>query len=171
MHFRFDLWIWDRKVVGAIFWLFVVGPVAVTAAQYPWDGILEFCALPVSAVGFVFHAVYKFVGRRVERLMGQALSAGRRPIPSLVWFDLLQSPGVASIEGDTLHLTRIAGDPLTLRREEIDSFEEGRWFNGSLLIGKRGFMLKTAADQAVGVAVPASAAAALRGFLTKERSQ
>lgn len=170
MHLRFDLWIWDRKVVGAIFWLFVVGPVLATAAQYPWEGILEFCALPVSAAGFLFHAVYKFVGRRVERLMGQALSAGRRPIPSLVWCDLLQSPGVVCIEGDALIMARIAGSPLTLRREEIASFEEGRWFNGSLLIGKKGFMLKTAADQTVGVAVPASSAAALRGFLTKERT-
>jgi hypothetical protein len=165
MFHHFNLWIWDRKVVGAIFWLFVIAPLLVTAAQYPWESVLEFGGLLVSAVGLLFHTVYKFIGRRVERLMLKARRDGGRPIPSLIWNDLLQSPGVIYIEGGRLHGSKIVGAGFVLDRADIQSYEEGRWFNGSLLFGKRGFKLKTRAHEIVGVAVPAAAAATLRGFL------
>lgn len=165
MLLHFNLWIWDRKVVGTIFWLFVIAPLLVTAAQYPWESVLEFGGVGVSAVGLLFHTVYKFIGRRVERLMLQVCRVGGRPIPSLIWNDLLQSPGVIYVEGERLHCSKIVGAGFVLERAEIQSFEEGRWFNGSLLFGKRGFKLKTRDNETVSVAVPAAAAAVLRGFL------
>ncbi len=48
----------------------------------------------------------------------------------------------------------IVGKPIKINLNEISNIKAGRWFNGSLLIGKTGYRLKLSGCWYLGFAVP-----------------
>ena len=64
-----------------------------------------------------------------------------------------QSPGLAVLHEDRLELIPIVGSPITVPLADIVAVSEVRWFNGTRLWLKKGFVLDLANGQRVGVAV------------------
>ena len=86
-------------------------------------------------------------------------------IPSLIVDGFLQSPGITVLRPDSMLFRPIAGKPVEVRWEEIKSFREVRWFNGTRLFGKTGFWIDVPGRSRLGVALPASSAKVLRQHL------
>lgn len=64
-----------------------------------------------------------------------------------------QSPGVAVMHEDRLELIPIVGSPISVPLADIVAIKEVRWFNGTRLFFKKGFVMDLATGQRVGVAV------------------
>ena len=162
-----EQWIWERGPLRVLVAATLLLPLVVTLALYLAVGAKAFVALVFCCMGPVFWVAYRVVGRKVEELR-ETLSAGEsEAIASLIVDGLLQSPGITVLDSDALQLRPIAGQPVEVRWEEIKSFREVRWFNGTRLFGKTGFWIDVPGRSRLGVAMPASSATALRQRLQK----
>ena len=160
-----EQWIWERGPLRVLVAAMILLPMVVALALYLAVGAKALLALVFCCMGPVFWVVYRIVGRKVEKLR-ETVSAGEgEAIPSLIVDGLLQSPGITVVHPDGLRLRSIAGQPVEVRWEEIESFREVRWFNGTRLSTKIGFWIDVPGRSRLGVALPASSAMVLRQHL------
>ena len=161
----FQKWIWEPQLLRLVVVAFILFPVILVLAIYPFlDGKALFFLI-FSAAGILFGVVYAAVGRRVQNLLNSVSSEEGAPVQCLIVHGALQSPGIALLRGDELCIFPIAGKSVTISLHEIQSYRESCWFNGSLLVFKRGFWFKIPGRKRLGVAVPGSYADLFRKSL------
>ncbi|MBA4148135.1 MAG: protein kinase [Verrucomicrobia bacterium] len=149
-----DCWPWDPTFVLA--YLFV--PLVVIAVPLPiavshW-GPEGMWLLVFELVGIAFAAIYGAVGKKVRRLKSVLQRSSGEVTEALMVMGAMQSPGLAVLHRDRLELIPIKGSALTVDLEDIALIREVRWFNGTRLWWKQGFVMELRDGQRVGVAMP-----------------
>jgi hypothetical protein len=137
-----DQWIWERGARTAI----AVAIVAVSAIAVlillPHWGVKTTWLLPIGALVASGHwLIYSWVGGRVESLRASVPKTASLASESRIVIGLMESPGIAAIDGENLLLLPIVGTRVSIPLREIQGFTERKWFNGNLLIGKTGFRI------------------------------
>ena len=162
-----DLWLWDTSNVVAFAMLPMVISFALTGVLWPFWGKRALLFLLLSAMGLAFAGVYAWVGARVRKLKAVLPRPTGEVAECLMFRRPFQSPGLAVLHGDRLELMPITGSPITVVLEDIVAVVEVRWFNGTRLWSKKGFVLDLANGQRVGVAVPEPFARRWRSRLSR----
>lgn len=157
-----EQWLWERRPLTAFVAATVLLPLAAALALYPAIGAKGLLLLSFCLIGLVSWMVYGVVGRKVQRLREAVPADEGEAGASLIVNGMLQSPGVAIMRPEALRLRPIVGQPVEVRWEEIESFREVRWFNGTCLLGKIGFWIDVPGRSRLGVALSATSAALLR---------
>jgi len=160
-----EKWLWEAEVLRVFVGLMVVASVVLVGILYPILGSRALFALVFGGIGLVFGIVYGIVGRKVERVRLFISAEGEEGIQSLIVKGLIQSPGISIIQDDEIVLHPIVGERVTIRVADIASYREVRFFNGQLLLFKRGFRFTVGGSSRLGVAVPKSYAELLRKCL------
>ena len=161
-----DRWLWESQALGVFVGLMVLASVVLIGILYPILGSKAFFALVFAGVGLVCGIVYGIAGRKVEKLRASIPAEEGEGIQSLIVNGIIQAPGITIIKDDEIVLRPIVGERLTIRRGEIASFREVRFFNGQLLVFKTGFRLTVPGRSRLGVAVGNSYAELLRSRLS-----
>jgi len=164
-----DLWIWDTSNVVALALVPMVISFALTGVLLPFWGKRALLLLLLWAPGLGFAGVYAWVGARVRRLKATLPRPTGEVAEALMFKRPFQSPGLAVLHRDRLELNWITGSAITVRLEDITAVGEVRWFNGTRLWWKKGFVLDLANGQRVGVAVPEPFARRWRAQLSRGR--
>ena len=77
--------------------------------------------------------------------------------------------GVAHLGEGALFVAPIFGEMVTVDLTEAETVRECRWFNGTLLLCKRGFWFEIPGRKRLGVALPKSVADRWREMLVADR--
>ena len=148
-----DLWLWDTGYLA----LFLVVPVLaagiLVVVLMPHWGLKALWLFAFELVGIGLAATYAWVGHRIQRLKSALPRSTGEVAEGLVLRRPFQSPGLAVLHEDRLELIFITGSSTTVVLEDIVALSEVRWFNGTRLWWKRGFVLELADGRRVGVAV------------------
>jgi tRNA A-37 threonylcarbamoyl transferase component Bud32 len=148
-----DAWLWNNEYIQ----LFLIVPVVVVGLALPllvhWWGLkaLWLFAIEVPAIGFA--VVYGLVGLRVRKAKAALPRTTGEVAECLMFRRPFESPGLAVLHDDRLELIPVVGSPIIVILEDIVAVKEVRWFNGTRLWLKKGFVLDLANGQRVGVAV------------------
>jgi len=153
-----EQWLWNRAPLGMVVTAACVVSVLLTALLYPRDGQEAFYYLAIAGGGIVFWFLLRFVGKRLEGLQSRLETEPGETTQCLMVNGAIQSPGVAHLGEGALFLAPIFGKMVTVDLEEVDTVRECGWFNGTLLICKRGFWFEIPGRKRLGVALPKSVA-------------
>ncbi len=148
-----DCWPWDTSYI-TLFLMASGLPVSILIPiLLPWWHLkaLWLFALAVPCVGFA--AIYGVVGRRIRRLKAALPRPTGEVAECLMFRRPFQAPGLAVLHADRLELIPVTGSPITVVLADIVVVSEVRWFNGTRLWWKKGFVLELANGRRVGVAV------------------
>ncbi len=148
-----DLWIWDTSNVVALAMVPMVISFASTMVLLPFWGWRALLCLLFWGLGLAFAATYALVGAKVRRLKAALPRPTGEVAECLMFRRPFQAPGLAVLHEDRLELIPIVGSPITVTLADIVAVSEVRWFNGTRLWSKTGFVLELANGQRVGVAV------------------
>ena len=162
-----DLWIWDTCNVVALALVPMVISFALTGVLLPYWGKRALLCLLLWAMGLAFAGVYAWVGASVRRLKAALPRPTGQVAEALMFKRPFQTPGLAVLHADRLELIPITGSTISVRLEDISAVGEVRWFNGTRLWWKKGFVLDLANGQRVGVAVPEPFARQWRSRLSR----
>ena len=160
-----DLWPWDSRV---IFLVLVATPAAVGAlvlAAMPRWGLGALWLLGLEGVGLVYAAAYGLIGRRVRALKAGVGAAPGDVADGLVYSGATQSPALFVLRDDRLDVAPVVGGPWAVPLREVEAVRRTRWFNGSLLLWKKGYVLELKEGRRVALAVAGPVAARWRGRL------
>ena len=160
-----ERWSWDTANLAAASLVVCLLLMAIV----PWlpaaiNGRLTVYVL-IALAGFL--AIYGGVCWRVRSLKADLASTDAEVCEALIFRRPFQAPGIAALHRDRLDLFPILGRPIIIDFQDIRSLNEVRWFNGSFLIGKRGFIMELKNARRVGVAVPESIASRWRFILSR----
>jgi tRNA A-37 threonylcarbamoyl transferase component Bud32 len=148
-----DAWPWDNGYIQ----LFVLVPLIVVALAIPlcmhWWGLKALWLFAIELPAFGFAIVYGVVGYRVRRKKAALARPTGEVAECLMFRRPFQAPGLAVMHEDCLELIPIVGSPITVVLADIVAVREVRWFNGTRLWWKKGFVMELANGQRVGVAV------------------
>ena len=162
-----DYWPWDWAYIRLYLMASVLPAAILFAVFLHWWGAKAFWFLSLALVGIGFSVVYGVVGHRVRRLKS-ALSRPPDDVAECLMFRRpFQSPGLAVLHEDRLELLPIVGSDIIVPLEDIVAVSEVRWFNGTRLWFKKGFVMELADGQRVGVAVAEVFARRWRSRLSK----
>ncbi len=152
MRFR-DAWPWNWEYIQL--WLIV--PMVVGAVALPlclhWWGLKALWLLTFVLASLGFALMYAVVGHRVRRKQAALPRMGGEVAQCLMFRRPFESPGVAVMHEDRLELIPVIGTPITVILADIVAVKEVKWFNGTRLWFKKGFVMDLANGQRVGVAV------------------
>ena len=148
-----DSWPWNWEYIQ----LFLIIPVVVAGLAIPlclhWWGLKALWLFALELPGIGFAITYAVVGHRVR----QSKAALPRPTGEvaecLMFRRPFESPGLAVLHKDRLELIPVVGSPITVILNDIVAVKEVRWFNGTRLWLKQGYVMDLANGQRVGVAV------------------
>ncbi len=160
-----EQWLWERELLRVAVAVMILVPAVVALALYPAVGAKAFVALVFCCIGAVIWLVFGIVGRKVDKVRESVPAGDGEAIASLIVDGLWQSPGITVLLPDGLQLRPIFGQPVEVRWDEIESFREVRWFNGTRFYTKVGFWFGVPGRSRLGVALLASAAKVLRQHL------
>ena len=149
-----DRWMWDTTWVTQFAFLPLIFSTILFVVLFPLFGKWAIFALAPAAGGLLFAGIYGWVGSRVRRLKSQLPQDAGEVAEALIFRRPVESPGLAILYADRLELVRVAGERITLALANIAAISEERWFNGSRLWWKHGFVIDMKDGQRVGVAVP-----------------
>ena len=138
-----------------------------TGVLLPYWGKRALLCLLLWAMGLAFAGMYAWVGASVRRLKAALPRPTGQVAEVLMFRRPFQAPGLAVLHGDRLELIPIIGSAITVRLEDISAVGEVRWFNGTRLWWKKGFVLELANGQRVGLAVPEPFARQWRSRLSR----
>ncbi|HRZ36309.1 MAG TPA: serine/threonine-protein kinase, partial [Candidatus Paceibacterota bacterium] len=148
-----DAWIWNWEYIQ----LFLIVPLVAGGLVLPFllprFGLRALWVFAFELAGIAFAITYAIVGRQVRRVREQVPRTERDVAECLMFRRPFQSPGVAVMHDDRLELKPIVGSPSMVPLADIVAVKEVRWFNGTRLWFKRGFVMDLATGQRVGVAV------------------
>ncbi len=164
----FQKWLWEPELLRIFVAALILIPGALTAAFYPFLGTKAFYILAFASMGFGAWIVYGVVGKRVQALRSSVPADGGEPVDSLIVNGVIQSPGIALLKEDELLLVPIVGKRVAVPLADIKSVRETTWYNGSLLLLKKGFWLNIPGRSRLGVAVSNSSAGIFRKRLGLE---
>jgi tRNA A-37 threonylcarbamoyl transferase component Bud32 len=149
-----DCWPWDAGWLA----LYLIAPAVVASILVslliPYLGLRALWFLTLELVGIGFAINYGLVGLKLRRVKASLPRPTGEVAEALMFRRPFESPGLAVLHSDRLELIPIAGAPITVILRDIATVSEVRWFNGTRLWWKRGFVLDLAGGQRVGVAVP-----------------
>jgi tRNA A-37 threonylcarbamoyl transferase component Bud32 len=152
LRFR-DAWPWNYEYIQ----LFLIVPLVAVGLALPlslhWWGLKAFWLFAIEIPGIGFAIMYAVVGQRVRQKQAALPRTDGEVAQCLMFRRPFESPGVAVLHEDRLELTPVVGSPITIRLEDILAVREVRWFNGTRLWLKRGYVMDLANGQRVGVAV------------------
>jgi tRNA A-37 threonylcarbamoyl transferase component Bud32 len=148
-----DAWPWNNEYIQ----LFVLVPLIVVALAIPvclhWWGLRALWLFGIEVPAFGFAIMYGVVGYRVRGKKAALAQPTGEVAECLMFRRPFQSPGLAVMHDDRLELIPIVGSPITVILADIVAVKEVRWFNGTRLWLKKGFVIELANGQRVGVAV------------------
>ncbi len=152
-----DFWPWDFPYISS--WMIVVtaGTSILVLALVPRLGLKALLWLWPIALGLAFATMYGVLGMRIRRsksALPRATGEATREVADCLMFRRpFGSPGIAVLHEDRLELIPVAGSPIIVILAEIVAVKEVKWFNGTRLWLKKGFVMELANGQRVGVAV------------------
>jgi hypothetical protein len=144
---------WNRKPQRVFIISFVVAAIVLAAAMYPALGLSSMYFLLLSLIGAFIGAIYGIVGKKVQNLKGTFSASDGELAECLMINGKIQSPGIAVFGDDDLILAPIVGERVTLKLSGIKSYRQVSFFNGKMLIGKKGFYLDIGVPKRIGFAV------------------
>ena len=148
-----DAWPWNWEYIQ----LWLVVPFVIIALAIPlclhWWGLkaLWLLALTVPPIGFAI--MYAVLGHRVRQKKAALPRPTGEVAECLMFRRPFESPGLAVLHEDHLELIPVVGSPITVILADIVAVKEVRWFNGTRLWLKKGFVMDLANGQRLGVAV------------------
>ena len=149
-----DRWMWDTSVVTMMALVPFMFTVVLTAILFPLFGARSLLTLLPGALGLILAATYGVVGRRIRKLKASLPRSEAEVAEALIFRRPRQTPGLAVLHADRLELIGIAMiDRLEIPLADIAAISEVRWFNGTRLWWKCGFVLDLRDCHRVGVAV------------------
>ncbi len=135
----------------------MIVPLVVVGLALPlclhWWGLKALWLFAIELPGIGFAVTYAAVGHRVRQKQAALPHIGGEIAQCLMFRRPWESPGVAVLHEDRLELTPVVGSPITILLADILAVKEVRWFNGTRLWLKRGYVMDLANGQRVGVAV------------------
>ena len=148
-----DAWPWDNAYIQ----LFVLVPLVVVGLALPlcvhWWGLKALWLFAIEAPALGFALVYGVMGYRVRQKQAAVARTTGEVAQCLMFRRPFESPGVAVMHEDRLELVPVVGSPITVMLADIVGVREVKWFNGTRLWFKKGFVMELANGQRVGVAV------------------
>ncbi len=148
-----DAWPWSWEYIQ----LYLIVPAAVVGLALPVllprMGLKALWLFAAELGGIAFAITYAIVDRQVRRARAEVPRTERDVAECLMFRRPFQSPGLAVMHEDRLELIPIVGSPITVPLADIVAVKEVRWFNGTRLWFKKGFVMDLANGQRVGVAV------------------
>ena len=165
-----DLWLWQSRFYKPLFLALLMADLILgllLGGLLGQEGLAVLAGVPVIGL---FWLVYGWVGLRMDRLRAGEDRSGAEVLDCLIVNGLFQSPGLAEIAGDRLILQPLFGKRIEVPLASIMALRRVRWFNGSLLIGKRGFILKVEGYSRLGLAIAASRAPLWQGRLVPPKA-
>ncbi|MCA9426108.1 MAG: hypothetical protein KC994_13590 [Candidatus Omnitrophica bacterium] len=158
----FHQWLWEPAPLAIFVTFFLVAPAGLTLGLFPRLGAYSLFCLFSMLIGFGSWITYGIVGKKVRALERELATEENHPVQGLIVNGFIQSPGVILLGENKIALHPIVGDPVTVPLDEIQSFRERNYFNGSLLIFKTGFRLIVPTHKRLGFAIPKSHAGPFR---------
>jgi hypothetical protein len=149
-----DRWLWDYNVLAVVISALMVLPnVLVLSLLHPLGNRAHwfwlFYLLPLS-----YLAIYNTVARRMRVLRERVYPQAEEMVEVVFAHQTLQTPAVALLTPAELQLIGMAGEPLTIARNDIEGVREIRWFNGRLLWWKMGLRIERRSGTPVVIAIP-----------------
>ena len=148
-----DAWPWNWEYIQ----LYLIAPIVAAGLALPFLlprlGLRALWIFAAELGGIAFAITYAIVGRQVRRARAKVPRTERDVAECLMFRRPFQSPGVAVMHEDRLELIPIVGLPIMVPLADIVAVKEVRWFNGTRLFFKKGFVVDLANGQRVGVAV------------------
>lgn len=151
-----DLWPWDAPCLA----LFLAVPGAVAGilvllflSRWGWQALW---LLALELVGLGFAATYGWIGSRLRKLKAGLPASQSEVAEGLAVRRHVQSPALIVLHADRLGIVPVVTSPWEVRLQDVSSIAEVRWFNGTRLWWKKGYVLRTADGQQYGVAIPES---------------
>ena len=148
-----EAWIWNWEYIQ----LFLIVPLVAGGLALPFllprFGLRALWVFALELGGIALAITYAIVGRQVRRVRAEVPRTERDVAECLMFRRPFQAPGVAVMHEDRLELKPIVGSPIMVPLADIIAVKEVRWFNGTRLWFKRGFVMDLASGQRVGVAV------------------
>ena len=165
-----DQWPWDPTIISLMILVpTIIAPFLVLAFSAAWGPKAQFLWL-IEVPAFLFAGIYGWVGSKVRRLRENPPEVAIETAEALIAKATWQSPGVAALGKNALHLIGIIGTPITVPFEEIDGIREVRWFNGHLLWWKTGLRIERRSTTPILVALPQAVARRWKPVLLGERA-
>ncbi len=158
----FQKWLWEPQPLKVLVAALVLIPSVLALIFYPAHGAKAFFILAFASIGLIIWIVYGSVGKRVQALRSSLAHGEGEAVDSLIVNGVLQSPGIVLVKEDELLLVPIVGKRVTVPLAEIKSVRETTWYNGSLLLFKKGFWLDVPGRSRLGVAMSNSSAVLFR---------
>jgi predicted Ser/Thr protein kinase len=148
-----DLWAWDASYQSLFLMVPALAAGIAVLIMMPLWGLKALWLFAFELVGLGLAGTYAIVGRRIQKLKAGLPRPTGEVAECLMFRRPFQSPGLAVLHPDRLELIPILGSPITLVLADIVAIKEVRWFNGTLLWWKKGFVVELADSRRVGVAV------------------
>jgi hypothetical protein len=146
---------WNPRPLIIFIIAFFLGAIVLAAAMYPALGLASMYFLLLSLIGPFVSAIYSFVGKKVQKLKDTFSGSKGELAECLMVNGLIQSPGIAVLGDNDLTLAPIVGERVTFKLTDIISYRQVSFFNGKLLLGKKGFYLDIGIEKRIGFAVAA----------------
>ncbi|MFC1576754.1 hypothetical protein ACFL3N_00255 [Candidatus Omnitrophota bacterium] len=129
-------------------------------------GVKALFILLFTLTALIFGSTYRFVGKKVKAILEPAQEAGKMAISALIVKGKIESPGVVILLKGSIIFHPIVGQQTEVDLNDITDFKEVSYFNGSLLIGKKGFWFTHSEGGRLACAIPKSYAPDLRAWLS-----
>jgi predicted Ser/Thr protein kinase len=162
-----DLWPWDAGYLA----LYLIAPVIAAGLLVmlltPRWGLNALWLFAIEGLGICFAGMYAWIGHRIRRLRSALPTSAGEVAEGLLVRRPIQSPGLAVLYADRLDVLPIVGASTTVLLRDIVAVSEVRWFNGTRLWFKKGFVLELADGRRVGLAIAEPLARRWRAKLSR----
>jgi hypothetical protein len=161
-----DYWLWEPPLLKAFVIVAAVIPMAACCILLPFFGAKSLFVLLFLLFAPGIGAIYRAVGKRVDRLRDATPPDVGPAVPGLIVRGMVQSPGMVVQGQESLILHPIVGERTETKLSEIESVREVTWFNGTQLVGKTGFWFKVPGRDRLACAVPNSYTSSFKAWLS-----
>lgn len=151
-----DYWPWESPRLELTVFLLIFIPALVCFVMFFQIGIKALYILLFALTALLSGPAYKLVGKKVGAILEPARDAGEIAFAALIVSGIVESPGVVILRDDSIIFHPIVGRRLEVRFSDIAKVGEVSYFNGSLLIGKKGFWFTHSGTGRLACAIPKS---------------
>ncbi len=162
-----DLWPWDAGYLALYLIVPVIAAGLLVMLLTPRWGLNALWLFAIEGVGVCFAGMYAWIGQRIRRLRSALPTSAGEVAEGLLMRRPIQSPGLAVLYADRLDMLPIVGTSTTVLLRDIVAVSEVRWFNGTRLWWKKGFVLEMADGRRAGLAVAEPLARRWRAKLSR----
>ncbi len=163
----FDHWAWEPPMIKAFLYFFIFVPSLLCLIFLPFIGAHAFFILLIVCIG-PFHSItYGFVGKKINDLRASVPADASAVIPARIVKGKIEAAGLVVLMKESIIFLPVMGDRLEIRRSDISSVREVKWFNGSMMVGKTGFWFTVPDGKRRACAVPNSFSNIFRTWLSQ----